>query len=48
MSDLLNYLKASLGSKYDPDLDWLNKLATVLELHVADLFEEPGSKSELS
>ena len=41
-------LFAAMAGEYDPDLDWLAKLADVLEVHIADLFEEPSAKSKPS
>ena len=41
-------LFAAMAGEIDPDLEWLNKLADVLEVHVADLLEEPGPKPKPS
>lgn len=41
-------LFAAMAGEIDPDLNWLNRLADVLEVHVADLLEEPGPKPKPS
>ena len=33
-------LFAAMAGEIDPDLDWLTKLAEVLEVHVAELLED--------
>ena len=37
-------LFAAMAGEYDPDLDWLNKLADVLAVPVSELLEPPRSK----
>ncbi|PRP97670.1 hypothetical protein ENSA5_31770 [Enhygromyxa salina] len=41
-------LFAAMAGEYDPDLDWLNKLADVLEVDVGELLVEPRGKPKPS
>lgn len=42
-------LFAAMAGEYDPDLDWLNKIADVLEVHVSELvFDDQFGKPEPS
>lgn len=37
-------LFAAMAGEYDPDLDWLNKLADALAVPVSELLEAPRTK----